>query len=93
MLGAPTSDEIRDPTSFPQDWGVEDFEVMQTFEYGSMFWDAETGLVRMFSDYGTCELNREGEVIALCTPENQSAQRPDRVAPSDEQCRSLQPRR
>jgi murein DD-endopeptidase MepM/ murein hydrolase activator NlpD len=69
MLGAPTSDEIRDKTMFPANWGIDDFDVMQTFEYGSMFWDCETGLVRMFNDYGRCELNREGTVIAFCEPD------------------------
>ncbi len=79
LLGAPTSDEIRDKTMFPTGLGIAEFEVMQTFESGSMFWDGETGLVRMFADYGTCEVNRTGTDIALCTPKKQ----PDTVSSTE----------
>ncbi|MCK5606589.1 PQQ-like beta-propeller repeat protein, partial [Candidatus Pacearchaeota archaeon] len=73
LLGVPTSDEIDDKNMFPSDQGVEDFEIMQTFVYGMMFWDQESGVVRMICNAGTCEEMN----ITLCIPEGQTPENLD----------------
>ena len=60
ILGVPTSNESSDTANFPDNLGTV-YDVMQSYQHGNMFWDEESGNVRLICDLGTCE---EAEIEA-----------------------------
>ncbi|HDH11381.1 MAG TPA: DUF1566 domain-containing protein [Nitrospirae bacterium] len=76
LLGGPTSDEISDVSQFPIEEQEDGFDIMQKFDdNGRLFWDLETGLVRLKCARGTCEEDN----IALCLPGSASTVNVQRI--------------
>jgi hypothetical protein len=56
LLGTPQSNEIENIAQFPENEINDGFEVMQHFEYASMFWDNDTGIARIVLNNYSCEI-------------------------------------